>query len=101
MVQPAANNVNSSERYNPKTNKGIHANTSQTDGWRKYDRGEITPHAIMDRGMSASWRMTASSKQSFHGLPNFENQIASNNPTVPVKRSPRDNLFITLYARER
>ena len=51
--------------------------------------------------MSASWRKTANSKQSFHGLPNFENQIASNNPTVPVKRSPRDNLFITLYARER
>ena len=30
MVQPATNNVNSSERYNPNTNKGIHTNTNQT-----------------------------------------------------------------------
>ena len=54
MSQPATVNVNSSDRYNPRTKRGTHANTSQMDGRRRNGLGEIKPHAIMTKGMSAS-----------------------------------------------
>ena len=62
MTQPATVNVNSSDRYNPRTKKGLHAKTSQMDGRRGKGLGEITPQTIMLKGMNASWRMTKISK---------------------------------------